>query len=94
MFTKKNAQPSLLDDAISDVYAEMKGFTCDDEGYVAAIDSLVKLHKIKESEPRYLVSPDVVVSVAANLLGIMMILHHERANVIASKALGFVLKLR
>jgi hypothetical protein len=34
-----------------------------------------------------------VATIAANIAGILMIIHHENVNVITSKALGFV-KLR
>ena len=38
------------------------------------------------------VSPDTMAIVAGNLLGIALIVGHERMNVVTSKALGFVLK--
>lgn len=40
------------------------------------------------------VSPDTIVVVAANLLGILLILNHERLDIISTKALGFVIKGR
>lgn len=40
------------------------------------------------------VSPDTLALVGANIIGIVMIIGHERANVIASKALGFISKLK
>jgi hypothetical protein len=40
------------------------------------------------------VSWDTWALVGANLLGIVLIIGHERANVVTSKALGFVSKLR
>ena len=39
-------------------------------------------------------SPDSVMQVVANLGGILIITQHEKLNVIASKALGFVIKGR
>jgi len=39
-------------------------------------------------------SPDAIVGAAATVVGILLVLHHEKANVIASKALGFVNKMR
>lgn len=38
--------------------------------------------------------PETVAIIAANLLGIGLILQHERLNVVASKAIGFVSKLK
>lgn len=40
------------------------------------------------------VSPDTILLVAANLLGILAVLQHERVNVVTSKALGFIVKPR
>jgi hypothetical protein len=40
------------------------------------------------------VSPDTIAVVAGNLLGIILILGYEKADVITTKALGFVLKGR
>jgi len=40
------------------------------------------------------VSPDTLLVVAGNLLGIVLILTYEKANIVVSKALNFVLKGR
>lgn len=50
--------------------------------------------KKDEIEKRRRVSPDTLALIAANIVGIVVIIGHERANVIASKALGFVSKLK
>jgi len=45
------------------------------------------------TEPKR-ISPDTLATIGANLLGIMIIIGHERAHVVTSKALGFIMKLR
>ena len=40
------------------------------------------------------VSPDTIAIIAGNLLGIILILGYEKANVITTKALGFVIRGR
>ena len=40
------------------------------------------------------VSPDTIMTVAGNLIGIVLILKHEELNVITSKALSFIMKGR
>ena len=40
------------------------------------------------------ISPDTLVIVAANLLGIILILKYEQLDIISSKALSFVIKGR
>jgi len=48
--------------------------------------------KVKEFEKSRRVSPDTLAIVAANIVGILLIIGYERANVVTSKALGFILK--
>ena len=45
-------------------------------------------------EPKKTVSPDTILLVAGNLLGILAVLNYERVHVVTSKALGFILKPR
>ena len=40
------------------------------------------------------ISPDTLLVVGGNLLGILLILNFEKADIVTSKALGFVLKGR
>jgi len=39
-------------------------------------------------------SPDAIIGGAVSLIGILAILHHEKLNVVSSKALGFVGRMR
>jgi hypothetical protein len=50
--------------------------------------------KKDEIDRRRRVSPETWALIGANLAGIVVIIGYERVNVIASKALGFVSKLR
>jgi hypothetical protein len=50
--------------------------------------------KEKELNNRFGVKPDTLALIAGNLAGIAIILSFEQVNVITSKALGFVAKLR
>lgn len=45
-------------------------------------------------KPSWSVSPDTVLTVAGSLAGILLIISYEKADILASKALGFVLKGR
>lgn len=45
-------------------------------------------------KPTWSISPDTILVVAGNLLGIVLILKHEKIDIITSKALGFVLRGR
>lgn len=50
--------------------------------------------KYKEANKPDHVSKDTIALVGANLAGIVLILGYERMNIIASKALGLVMRLR
>lgn len=53
-----------------------------------------KLHTIAQDSRSFRVSQDTLALVAGNLLGIIMIVGHERMHIVSSKALGFLGKLR
>ena len=65
-----------------------------DPEYPAMVEQLTKLWALKENSTPQRVSADVKATIAANLVGILLIVRHENVNVITSKALGFVQKLR
>lgn len=56
--------------------------------------TLSKLYALKETNSKSRVSKDTLAIVAGNLAGILMIVGHEKAHVVTSKALNFVLKAR
>lgn len=88
---KKNPIDAKLDEEITTLLAKMAETTdkTSDE-YVAMLDQMAKLYKLREEN---MISMDTWATIAANLAGIVIILNHERAHVIASKSFGFVKKL-
>lgn len=56
------------------------------------VETLHAMHQDEKSSAK--VPPETKATIAANLLGIAMILNFERAGVVTSKAIGFVLKAR
>lgn len=62
--------------------------------YTDLADGLAKLYALKELSSKSRVSKDTLAIVAGNLAGILMIVGHEKAHVVTSKAIGFVLKSR
>lgn len=93
MLSPKKPEKSSLDEAIEDVLEAMKMHTPQTDTYAKMVDQLVKIHSLKQNEKPSKVSRDVMLTVGANLFGIMLIVGHERANVVTSKALMFVKKL-
>lgn len=95
MFRKKPdpTQPTLNGE-IDRVLKEIQDHKPNTDPYTAACNNLEKLYKMKTAEKQTRLKADTVVTVVANLLGIGMIVGFERANVVTSKALGFVMKPR
>lgn len=95
MSTKKyEVSKSGLDKAIDSVLHEMESLTADSPEFERMVNQLEKLYKMKQSVAPARISPETVLTVAGNLAGIGMILGYEKANVITSKALNFIIKPR
>lgn len=90
---KKNDK-SLLEEAIATLHDEMANYTGDTDEYTKMVDNLSKLYKLRENDSRKSVSPDTIAMILGNLATVAMIVGHERTNVITSKAIAFVGKLR
>lgn len=85
---------SPLERAVNRALQSLNHYDVGSEEYAKTMDALVKLHKMKEDEKPSSVSKDTMATIAANLLGIVIIISHERVNVITSKAFGLLLKPR
>jgi hypothetical protein len=91
MFAK---QKTPLETLIDDQVQKLAEVGLHDEKADAILTRIEKLHKMNTAQRSNRVSPDTMVTVAANLVGIALIIKHEHVNVITSKALGFVPKLK
>lgn len=91
---KIDSEPTALDLAIDDVLKQMNDLSADSEEYARMVARLTELNKIRTEGSPKPVSRDVWVTTTANLLGIILIIAHERVNVITTKALGFIPKFR
>lgn len=94
MTTQKPDNKAGLDHAIERALQTMANEDPTSEAYAQVVSQLETLHKLKTEESKPRVSPEAVLTAGANLLGILMIVGHERTHIVTSKALGFVLKLR
>lgn len=91
MFAKKVHQPSALDKAIDDA---TRWLDPNSQDYEKSISALERLYQLKDKESKTRISPDTKAMVFANLFGIFLILQHERANVITTRAFNLVKTLR
>ena len=49
---------------------------------------------LDENKTKVVFSPDTLLIVGANLIGILLILNYEKLDIVSSKAVGFILKAR
>jgi hypothetical protein len=88
-------QPSAIQPVIDELISRMKEEDPDSDDYAKMAHNLKTLLEAKGMEPKPdRVSPNTVAVIAANLTGIAMILVFERANVVTSKSLPFIMKPR
>ena len=91
MLKSKNDNSLALDEAIERLLNRMQYEEVDSEEYGTMVSRLDKLYAMKNTN-RNRVSKDAIWTISANILGIILILGHERANVVTSKALSFIVK--
>lgn len=96
MFTKSEKKHTYVDDLITNMVLEIQKHEPDSKEYDECLDRLTQLQKIRNEERNAylsdLPSADTILTVAANLIGIALIINYERLNVITSAALPFVKK--
>ena len=96
MFNRKD-EPHPLDDVIEHAISELEGMDAGSEERTRAVESLKTLMELRAADKaskKFNVNPDVITAGAMQLVGIFAILGFEKANVITTKALGFVPKVK
>lgn len=94
MFKKKAAESQALDPVILELANDMKAHDGDSEEYATCLNRMERLYKLKEKNTPKQLSPDTLLLVGGNLLGILIIVSYEHGRVVTSKALSFAGKLR
>jgi hypothetical protein len=84
----------MLESELESVIVRLRLETVPQEDYVKTLTVVERLHEMMDKEKSSFVSKDTILTVAANLIGIILIIKHENVNVITSKALSFVPRLR
>ena len=93
MFRKQ--KQTKLDVVIADALLTLDIHKPHSDEYTKTVDNVEKLYRLRnDSERSRKISPDTIATVGANLAGILLIIKHERVNVVASKALGLIMKTR
>lgn len=92
-FTKGDKRTNL-EKEIDNALSSLKGLDPSSEEYTFAVQNIETLYKAKSYEANRFISRDTLCIVGGNLLGILIILGYEKADIITSKALGFVIRGR
>ena len=88
VFKKKDKVDEVIDDLVNTLVSTNVHY----EGYEVALRQLERVYALKNKTKK--LDPNTVAVVGGNLVGILLILNHEKLNVITTKALGFVIKGR
>lgn len=84
----------MLEGEIERAIRDLNTHPTGSDGYVTTLAYVERLSQMIEDEKISRVSKDALVNAGASLLGILMVIRHEDVNVIASKALGFVIRAK
>ena len=93
LFTKKDKR-SKLEKEIDVVLDELHRVPSDQPEYTIIADNLEKLYKIKNDEKSQKVKPDTYVNAIVYLGGIILVLWHEKTQIITGKAFSMLTKWR
>jgi hypothetical protein len=86
--------PTELEKQIDKAVRSLNHWEIQSEEYASILSTVAKLQEIKEKENPDRISKDTAAVIAANLMGIILIIKHEQVNVISTRALNLVMKLR
>ena len=93
IFKRKAKEPTLIDQLIDECMNEMLTMTSGSKDYTEALDNLKDLYKLRDLEKsRKKVSPDVLAGIFGNIFMGGMIIGHERAHAITTKAFSLLTK--
>ena len=94
MFKRPEAHPDLST-AIDQILNYMVLTNPDADEYHQMTENVTKLLRAEDDlKSKRRISPDTWAIIGANLLGIVLVMNHERGAVITTKALGFLPKLK
>lgn len=91
----RTKDPTPLETATTTAIQTLSHYEPQTEEYGVILERVEKLHDMsRATKAESQVSPETKATIAANLVGIAMILNYEHAHVVTSKALGFILRAR
>lgn len=83
---------TLMDQEIARLTALLSTMQPLEDDYTKTVDLVTKLTKARAEKNESAISMDTVLTVVANIAGILLVLNYERLNVVSTKALTMVWK--
>jgi hypothetical protein len=83
-----------LDLEIVRLSGQLKDTDPTDETYVKISDNLKVLCEARSKFDRAIINPEALLGIAANIIGLLIVLNFERTGVITSKAISFLWKAK
>lgn len=80
----------LMDEEIARLTAKLSTINPLDDDYSKILDLISKLTKARAEKNERAISMDTILTIGANIAGLLLILNYERFNVISTKALTMV----
>lgn len=93
MFLDPKSKTSL-DKEIDKLVLELETHEPTSTEFGTIVERLSKLHKIQEDRKPESINPNTVLTIGANLAGILMIINYEHLGVISTKAMSFIPKIK
>jgi hypothetical protein len=91
MFKRASTSDILLEEEIVHQIKVLKTHQPGSDDYAKVLESVIKLRGMQNKSS---VSKDTMALIGANLAGILMIIKHERVNVITSRAMNLLMRAR
>ena len=92
MFRRK--RQTLLETALTNALLELSVQTVGSEEYMETLSIVTRLQAMVEEDKSSSLSRDTLATILGNLMGILLIIGHERAHVISRNAIGLLLRPR
>jgi hypothetical protein len=94
MLERFKSKRSALDEQIDRINVQLATVNPGTQDYDEMFGRLERAIRLKKEERSNRVSPDTIVMVAGNLLGIGIIVGYERFQVMGSRALGLLMRTK
>lgn len=84
----------MIEEEYVRILTVLRSSQVDSQEYAKLLGNVERINGLMDIKKPSPISRETLLTVSANILGILLIIKHEEVNVITSKALGFVIRVR